>query len=203
MSTLTYKHYKYLKISIYHCNLASERSEKLKKKFYNLNFINKFILIKKLQQYLLNRMLNVYKDCSDDIDISISMSAFSIEAYINYYAIFNGLDKLQGFDEKMRTFLKWQNYPRQVTGMSLPADILQMVQEVLNDRNEIAHYKPKVDQNGYSAYSLKTAYENLNKVYKIYESLMTIDSKVKFQIFQFIIPEKADKISLEYAAIIL
>lgn len=142
--------------------------------------------------------MKAMKECSDCIDISICMSAFAIEAFINFYAIHFELDKLTGYNDRIPTQKKWKLYPFQKTGKRLSQDTLDIIQQVLNDRNEIAHYKPLTDPNKFSGHSLARAFENLNKVYKIYEKLKIIDPHIKLEVYHFKIPEHAENMIMDY-----
>ena len=198
MRSISHKHVKFLRISLYQLSLAEKKFAKLSNRTYKLKFINSLKPIKPVQQYLLKRYSNIYKDCSDHIDISISMSAFAIEAFINFYAIHFELDRIPGYNERIPTKQKWEKYPQQKTGTTLPQDALDKVQEVLNDRNDIAHYKPTTDAQTFSGHSLKTAYESVNKVYAIYDELNKIDEHINLPVFKFPIPNHAERMIMDY-----
>lgn len=127
MNSISYKHSKFLNISLFHCSLAMKKFQKLSRKLYSLKFIERLKKFKPLHQYLLKRYLKVYEDCSDHIDISISMSAFAVEAFINFYAIHFELDQLPGYNERIPTKLKWEKYPFLKTSKYLPQPTLDMV----------------------------------------------------------------------------
>ena len=176
----------------------AESALKLSKGINSHRNIDRFKFIKPLHQWLLKRNIKKYQDCMDYVDIIISMSAFTIEAFINFYAIYYNLDILDGYNERERTVRKWKKYPYQRTGSYLSEDTLKIVQEVLNDRNEIAHYKPSTNINLFSGHSLEVALQNLNKVSNIFSELKKVEESLNVPNYKIEIPDYAKNINLDY-----
>lgn len=195
MNTITYKHRKYWTIAIKY----AEKAVKLGSKLKSIGRISK-IRIKFIQQYLLKKESEKYLLCSEYIDIIICMCGFSLEAFINFYAIHFELDQLPGYNEKDSSIKKWEKYPVQ-RGRPKPSDtLIKRIKKLMDDRNDIGHYKPVSGSSEYLGFSLKDALVNLNELSEIYQEFGKIDPLIKLPHITFEIPNFANKIALSYVA---
>jgi hypothetical protein len=193
MNSITYKHTKYLTIALRHATELEKKAAKYK------NVIDLAeIKWKWWQQRQMKKNIAILQECCEHNDIIITMCAFTLEAFINFYAIHFGIDQQPGYDEKQNTKKKWRDYPMKVTG-NQPDDVfINRIQKIMDDRNSIGHYKSQRNETIYSEFSMEDAFRNLNEVYQIFEDFKAYDPQFKFTYYQFEIPKYAKGISMQY-----
>ncbi|MBK8620248.1 MAG: hypothetical protein IPN79_00425 [Saprospiraceae bacterium] len=129
MSGITYKHIKFWMIATKHAKDALVIAGNIK----SMATLAK-IKCKWYQQRELKRNLRRYQDCSQHIDIIISMCAFCLESFINFYAIHFELDQSPGYDERIPSVRKWKLYS-QLTVNRMPDEaFLARIQKIMEDK---------------------------------------------------------------------
>ena len=191
--SISHKHIKFWKIALRSAKEALEIASNIK----SVDKVNK-IKWKWLQQRRLKSLIKKYERCSELIDVIIAMCAFTLESFINFYAIHFGLDSLPGYNEMLNSKEKWKKYPQQRVNKTLSNDLLDKIQKVMNARNRIAHYKPSTSSETYKGFTLKDALDNINEVSQIFIAFSKIDDKIKMPEIVLEIPNYAKNIALEY-----
>lgn len=197
MDNVTHKHMKYLRIALKH-GIALQKKADMYKDVVSLSKIK----CKWWQQRQMKKHLNILFECCEHIDIVITMCAFTLEAYINFYAIIHKLDQQPGYNEKDSTKRKWKKYPLQVTGREPDETFINRIQNIMDDRNNIGHYKAERNNTLYSEYSMEDALKNLNEVYQIFQDFKAYDSNINMPYYEFEIPIYAKAISMQNHAVV-
>ncbi len=197
MDTITHKHMKYLNIAIRHAISLQKKADK----YRNLIEVSKQKW-KWWQQRQMKKNLAILTECAEHNDIIIAMCAFTLEAFINFYAIIHKLDLLPDYNEKDYTRSKWKKYPGLVNGTEPNDAFLNRVQAIMNDRNNIGHYKAQRNESLYSEYSMEDALKNLNEVHKLFQDFKVYDSNINIPDYEFEIPIYAKAISMQYNAVL-
>ena len=193
MNSISYKHTKYLTIALRHGNEVLKKAAKYKNVIELANIKWKWWRERKIKKHIA-----ILTECCEHNDIIITMCAFTLEAFINFFAIHFGLDQQSGYNEREKTRKKWRDYTLAVTG-NLPDDtFLDRIQKIMDDRNSIGHYKSQRNETIYSEFSMEDALRNLNETQQILEDFKRYDSRFKFNNFQIDIPKYAKGISMQY-----
>ena len=74
--------------------------------------------------------------------------AFSLEAYINYYAAHYDIPFHNDYEKSLSTVNKWKIYPSLKINKTLEKPALDIIQKVFKLRNEIVHPKPERIKHG-------------------------------------------------------
>lgn len=192
MRHISTKHNNYIRCALNNIKIAVNRSGKL----FSMNRINKFKKIKPLHHWLLKKYSNNYAVVSDCMDTSIVMTAFCLEAFINFYAVHYEIDKMPDYNERRRTLEKWNTYPQIVTGTPISKESIVMLNTIFTARNNLAHYKSRTGQSGYS-YNLKNAIDIVNYAPKIFKDLSDSHEEMIATLnYKIDIPEYAINIEL-------
>lgn len=204
MASITHRHSSFYHCAIKHCYQADKKSRKLMNKISDLKFIDKFKKVKLIQTYLTKRILKLNLELREHIDVSICMSAFTLESFINFYGAVYKVKESTNYEEKKAYYTrdKWKMYPQYRNKGSLDQKTLDLVQKVLNDRNEIAHFKPQVDVPNFTSHTLSVAFENLNNIHEIIEEFKKIDTSITFETSLYNVPKYSYRNTLEFLAIV-
>jgi len=192
MRHISTRHDNYIRCALTNIVIAKRKAGRL----FSHSNINKTKKIKPLHQWLLRRYTRNYAVVSDCMDTSIVMTAFCLEAFINFYAVHYGIDTMVGYNERIPTLKKWKQYPKILTGSTMSQDSINRLEMIFKARNQLAHYKSRTTDAAYS-YSLRNAIEIVNCVPIIFKDLATMQSDVNSTIEYCIeVPEYADNIVL-------
>jgi len=102
----------------------------------------------------------------------IVFSAFTLEAFINFYAEINKMPDRREKERKYGTKKKWRSYPNLVAGKNLDDEIHKQIESIFNLRDKLVHFKPITGQNNItSIFNLYNGGAILNKVHNVVRSL--------------------------------
>lgn len=96
----------------------------------------------------------------------IVFSAFTLEAFMNFYAEINKMPDRRKKELKYGTKKKWRSYPNLIAEKNIDAAALEHVNEIFDLRDKLVHYKPVTGENQVSSFFLpKNGRAMLNKVH--------------------------------------
>lgn len=195
MRQISYRHQHFYKIAtefVFELNkvsselLSPSKINKIKIKWWKKRQMNKL----QMQTYKIGR----------SIDVILTMTALTLESFINFYAIHYRLNEQPGYNERASTVSKWQNYTTQTGHGQLSQDTIAKIRTIMNKRNDLVHFKSQLNPPDDFEFSMLDSHTHYNYLKDIFDEMCLLNPSFNVNFFTTTIPDYANTIGIDFIA---